>query len=60
MKRFPFAIYFIEVPTRFRVHAIVHAKRKPFLPARLRDGLASACSRWCTPSYFMSSEYRPT
>ena len=30
MKRFPFSVYFIEVPTRFRVIAFAHAKRTPF------------------------------
>ncbi len=30
MKRFPFAVYFIEVPTRFRVIAFAHARRRPF------------------------------
>jgi toxin ParE1/3/4 len=30
VKRFPFSIYFIEMPTRFRVLAIAHGKRRPF------------------------------
>jgi toxin ParE1/3/4 len=30
VKRFPFSIYFIELPTRFRVLAVAHAKREPF------------------------------
>ena len=30
MKRFPFSVYFIEVPTRFRVLAFAHARRRPF------------------------------
>lgn len=29
VKRFPFSIYFIELPTRFRVLAVAHAKRRP-------------------------------
>ena len=30
VKRFPFSIYFIELPTRFRVLAVAHARRRPF------------------------------
>ena len=30
VKRFPFSIYFIELPTRFRVLAIAHGRRRPF------------------------------
>jgi hypothetical protein len=29
MKRFPFSLYFIELPTRYRVLAVVHARREP-------------------------------
>jgi plasmid stabilization system protein ParE len=29
MKRFPFSLYFIELPTRYRVLAVAHAKREP-------------------------------
>ena len=29
VKRFPFSIYFIELPTRFRVLAVAHARRRP-------------------------------
>jgi hypothetical protein len=30
MKRFPYSVYFIELPTRFRVLAFAHARREPF------------------------------
>jgi plasmid stabilization system protein ParE len=30
MKRFPYAVYFVELPTRIRVLAFAHARRKPF------------------------------
>lgn len=30
MKRFPFSIYFVELPTRFRVLAVAHGRRLPF------------------------------
>ena len=30
VKRFPFSIYFIELPTRYRVLAVAHARRRPF------------------------------
>jgi hypothetical protein len=30
VKRFPFSIYFLELPTRFRVLAVAHARRRPF------------------------------
>ncbi len=30
MQRFPFSVYFIELPTRFRVLAFAHARRRPF------------------------------
>ena len=30
MKRFPFSVYFIELPTRFRVLAVAHGRRRPF------------------------------
>ncbi len=30
VKRFPFSVYFIELPTRFRVLAVAHAGRRPF------------------------------
>ena len=30
VKRFPFSVYFIELPTRFRVLAFAHGKRRPF------------------------------
>lgn len=29
MKRFPFSLYFIELPTRYRVLAVAHARREP-------------------------------
>lgn len=29
MKRFPYSVYFIELPTRFRVLAFAHASRRP-------------------------------
>ena len=29
MKRFPFSVYFIELPTRFRILAFAHARRQP-------------------------------
>ena len=30
VERFPFSVYFIELPIRFRVLAVAHAKRQPF------------------------------
>jgi toxin ParE1/3/4 len=30
MKRFPYSVYFIELPTRIRIRAVAHARRKPF------------------------------
>ena len=30
MKRFPYSVYFVELPTRFRVLAVAHGRRKPF------------------------------
>jgi plasmid stabilization system protein ParE len=30
VKRFPFSIYFLELPTRFRVLAVAHSRRRPF------------------------------
>ncbi len=30
MKRFPYSVFFIELPTRYRVLAVAHARRKPF------------------------------
>jgi hypothetical protein len=30
VKRFPFSVYFIELPTRFRVLAVGHGRRRPF------------------------------
>lgn len=30
VERFPFSVYFIELPNRFRVLAFAHTKRKPF------------------------------
>lgn len=30
VKRFPFSIYFLELPTRFRVLAVAHNRRRPF------------------------------
>lgn len=30
VQRFPFSLYFIELPTRFRVLAVAHARRRPF------------------------------
>jgi plasmid stabilization system protein ParE len=30
MERFPYSVYFIELPTRFRVLAFAHARREPF------------------------------
>jgi hypothetical protein len=29
MKRFPYSVYYIELPTRFRVLAFAHARREP-------------------------------
>jgi len=29
VKRFPFSVYFIEMPTRFRVLAVAHNRRRP-------------------------------
>lgn len=28
--RFPYSLYFIELPTRYRVLAVAHARRRPF------------------------------
>ncbi len=30
VQRFPFSLYFVEMPTRFRVLAVAHARRRPF------------------------------
>jgi hypothetical protein len=30
MKRFPYSVYFIELPTRFRILAFAHARRRPY------------------------------
>jgi toxin ParE1/3/4 len=30
VKRFPFSLYFIELPTRYRVLAVAHSRRRPF------------------------------
>jgi hypothetical protein len=30
VKRFPYSVYFVELPTRYRVLAFAHARRKPF------------------------------
>jgi hypothetical protein len=30
VERFPFSVYFQELPTRFRVLAVAHARRRPF------------------------------
>ncbi len=30
VKQFPFSLYFIELPTRYRVLAVAHGKRRPF------------------------------
>ena len=30
VKRFPFSIYFVELPTRYRVLAVAHARRRPY------------------------------
>jgi plasmid stabilization system protein ParE len=30
VERFPFSLYFVELPTRFRVLAVAHARRRPF------------------------------
>ena len=30
VERFPFSVYFIELPDRFRVLAVAHARRLPF------------------------------
>ena len=30
MKRFPYSVYFIELPTRIRILAIAHARRCPY------------------------------
>jgi hypothetical protein len=30
VKRFPFSVYFIELPTRLRVLAVAHGRRRPF------------------------------
>jgi toxin ParE1/3/4 len=29
MKRFPYSVYFMELPTRIRILAVAHAKRRP-------------------------------
>jgi toxin ParE1/3/4 len=29
VKRFPFSVYFVEAPTRYRVLAVAHARRRP-------------------------------
>ena len=29
-KRFPYSLFFIELPTRYRVLAVAHARRRPF------------------------------
>ena len=29
MKRFPFSVYFLALPTRFRVLAVAHQRRRP-------------------------------
>jgi hypothetical protein len=28
-KRFPYSLFFIELPTRYRVLAVAHARRRP-------------------------------
>lgn len=30
VKRFPFSLYFVELPSRYRVLAVAHARRRPF------------------------------
>jgi toxin ParE1/3/4 len=30
VKRFPFSLYFVELPDRYRVLAVAHARRRPF------------------------------
>ena len=30
MKRFPYSVYFIELPTRIRILAFAHARRSPY------------------------------
>ena len=30
MKRFPYSVYFIELPTRLRILAVAHARRSPY------------------------------
>ena len=30
VERFPYSVYFVELPTRIRVLAFAHARRKPF------------------------------
>jgi len=30
MKRFPFSVFFIELPTRYRILAVAHGRRLPF------------------------------
>jgi plasmid stabilization system protein ParE len=30
VKRFPFSVYFVELPSRFRILAVAHARRRPF------------------------------
>jgi plasmid stabilization system protein ParE len=29
-KRFPYSVFFVELPTRYRVLAVAHARRRPF------------------------------
>jgi hypothetical protein len=29
-KRFPYSLFFIELPTRYRVLAVAHLRRRPF------------------------------
>lgn len=29
-KRFPYSLFFIELPTRYRVLAVAHSRRRPF------------------------------
>jgi plasmid stabilization system protein ParE len=30
MKRFPYSVYFVDLPTRYRVLAFAHQRRRPF------------------------------
>jgi toxin ParE1/3/4 len=30
MKQFPYSVYFVELPTRFRILAFAHAHQRPF------------------------------